>query len=491
MSYAHGRYDLTEPQPEGAQSGILHADMESTDAFEIAKEAVERLRASLGGAARFPFDRLWEFAESDVPPLQRPSTARKLTAAGYIEPTGHMTVAVTEDRKGSPTREYRLGPLFRPTPAAAPTTVGTLLTSMREQMGAEGFIVSLEQLANFFVSLRAGPLVILAGPSGTGKSELPRRFARLTKAVGSVIPVQPHWSDNSDLLGYTPTLAPEVFVSGRVTEAIVEANANPRALQLVTLDEMNLAPVEHYFSDFLSVVESRRRENGLVVTDSLPLDLPPPGEGEDSHVNLRDLIIPRNFRLVGTANIDETVRPFSARVLDRAFTIEFAEVDLAAFASEDDGEEGIDFSPLIDLLTDPQAPINVTEALGEHRELFEAVAGQLVELKDLLAPANIDIAYRTRDAVCMYLHYVLTDDLVHVLPLDVAMDICILQKVLPRVGGHGETLRAVLTNLAAWLEDDRSSVPGPLPKHPYIRSAERTRQMLDTLELDGTTSFWR
>ena len=112
-------------------------------------------------------------------------------------------------------------------------------------MEAEGYVISAAELANFFLAMAVSPLVILSGISGTGKSLLPRKFAKFTNSRFQPIPVQPQWADNSDLFGYVPSLASGTFVQGKIIDSILGAKRNPGSLAIVLLDEMNLAPVEH------------------------------------------------------------------------------------------------------------------------------------------------------------------------------------------------------------------------------------------------------
>jgi hypothetical protein len=479
--------------------------MDAAEAFEIAKDAVRGLVEDRGPDALFPFDAIWRYAPREVPSPQRPSTASKLESAGFIATTGRTIAAETGSRAGSPTREYRpgerlggTGPAPEPVagqaasgPAAEPEDLAELLRALQKALQSQGFIVSTEQLANFYLALKSSHLVILAGRSGTGKSLLPRLFAEHLGADHVSIPVQPQWSDNSGLLGYTPTLNPAEFVRGRLT-GMIEAAAQKDGLSLATLDEMNLAPVEHYFSDFLSVVESRRRRDGGFATDALPLDLPAkPASGPDPHAALRKLEIPANFRLVGTANMDETAIPFSARVLDRAFTIEFDEVDLGAFAQAAAPGVTPDFRSLAKQICDPANPIGVGEALGEARPLFEAIGGLLTELNQILSDADVGFAYRTRDAICLFIYHLRRDGLETLLPMDVALDLCILQKVLPRVHGQGGVLHATLQRAIEWLEREDEGQTGEVVKRRYTRSAAKARGMLRRLERDGATEFWK
>jgi MoxR-like ATPase len=466
-------------------------ELTSDQVFEIAASAVDALVAAIGTEATFPFDRIWHYADVEVPGPRKPATANRLLNERYLELTGNYTAAESEARAGSPTREYRAGPRYRRTSEQrreSNESVAGLIQQMASVLTDGGFIVRADQLANFYLALRTSPFVILAGRSGTGKSLLPRYFAQLTGASFYPIQVQPQWSDNADLMGFTPTLDPTTFRRGRMIEAMLDATDDPGNLVIALLDEMNLAHVEHYFSDFLSVIESRRRAEGGVVTDVLPLDLPDVGES-DAYSELRTLIVPHNIRVIGTANMDETTHTFSPKVLDRAFTIEFDEVDLAAFATAATPEP-LDLTALAVRLVDRSAPVSVTEVLQDSEELFAAVAAQLVEVNEILEPVGASFAYRTRDAVCLYLWHWKSDALHSILPFEAAMDYCLLQKVLPHVRGYGELLDAALASLIGWLERDEPDVSGAWGKKPYLRSAAKVAAMQKRLREGGATSFW-
>ncbi len=135
---------------------------------------------------------------------------------------------------------------------------------------ARGFRFPRSSIRGLYASLRAKPFVILAGNSGTGKSRLARLFA---EAIGAntdnrqfqMISVRPDWNDSSDLLGYFDLNGD--YRPGLMIPILFRADAERDKPFFVCLDEMNLARVEHYCSDFLSIIESRRRENSTVVTD--------------------------------------------------------------------------------------------------------------------------------------------------------------------------------------------------------------------------------
>lgn len=475
--------------------------MEKEEAKQIAREAVEELVKDRGLDAKFPFDAIWGYGNGNlVPPRLRPARSRELIDDGYLARTGAQVNASTKKRAGNLGPQYRVGPRFRPASAVAePSTATTAADALRNLeigMAARGFIITAAELANFYLALASSPLVILAGISGTGKSRLPRLFAELTQSQFFSIPVKPQWSDNSDLFGYTPSLSQDHYVTGKFTQIILSASETPTQLQMVLLDEMNLAAVEHYFSDFLSVIETRRRrEDGQIITDALPLDLPEPREG-DPYSRLRDLSLPSNVRVVGTANMDETTHSFSPKVLDRAFSIEFDDPDLTVFAS-DGSFDATGFPPLQQSILNLANPVSVDEARdASSTSLFDCIAGLLEEAKVILKPAGISFGYRARNDICLYMYFWQKFELSSVLSAQAAMDFCFMQKVLPKLGGTGEQLAEALRALLAWLETDEigaatdSSDVDPCASRPWARSVEKVQRMIDRLEAEGATTYW-
>lgn len=471
--------------------------MDKDQAYEIARQAVERLVRDCGSDATFPFDLVWQYADQDVPSTQRPHQANRLVKSGYLELTGEYTKAVSPDRAGSPTREYRPGPRFQPSALRAEAIVDTISEAIRQlhkAMDAQGLMITPAELANFYLALMTSPLVILAGLSGTGKSWIPRLFAQLIGADFTATSVQPQWSDNADLFGYTPSLNPSTFVEGHFTRALQAAVATPSKPAIVLLDEMNLAAVEHYFSDFLSVIETRRREGDAIITDSLPLDLPQVSK-PDPYQNLRDLRLPLNARVVGTANMDETTRSFSPKVIDRAFVIEFDDVDLTSFPSYTQEEVANNLlRVLANNLVDASRPISVREAHAESESFFNWIAVLLEEIRQILRPVGISFGYRARDAILLYMWHWRKDGLSNILTADAAFDLCVLQKVLPKIAGAGEELLKALEALRGWLSETRASGPdtptGIIPLGPFARSADKVERMLRRLEVEGATAYW-
>lgn len=480
---------------------------------DLAIHALQAMHEKFGPNHRFPTDAIWQFIPGgvEIQSTKKPHQPKRLVKEGYLQDTGIKTKAQSGPRAGSPTTEYRFGPVLVPSnrapgiatkpmstgyAGAAASSHSEAIIGIQEAMEAEGYVVSPAELANFFLAMTVSPMVILSGISGTGKSLLPRKFAKFTKSRFQPIPVQPQWADNSDLFGYVPSLASGTFVKGKIIDSILDAKRNPDSLAIALLDEMNLAPVEHYFSDFLSVAESRERKGGGVGSDPLPIDLPAAPEPAFAAIcdELKGMELPHNLRVVGTANMDETTHSFSPKVLDRAFTIEFDDPDLTAFAAGG-GNSAASFESLAQAAVNPNNAINIMEAQAQSQDLFEQVAAWLQEIQDILAPAGIKFGYRTRDAILLYLHFWRQFGLADVLAGCAALDFCILQKVLPKISGSGDSLEAALKKLAEWLDERSETKDGAAGIEAEFagsleRSREKVSRMLSLLDLDGATRYW-
>jgi 5-methylcytosine-specific restriction endonuclease McrBC GTP-binding regulatory subunit McrB len=474
--------------------------------LEYATTALKKMLEEHGSEYKFPADEIWQNIPPgvDIPSTQRPYQPKRLMHEGLLELTGGMTRARSEQRAGSATKEYRFGPKLvqrelprkKPAETNQSTTAGDSLAKLQTQMEAEGYIISSAELANFFLAITVSPLVILSGISGTGKSLLPRKFAKHTDSLFHAIPVQPQWSDNSDLFGFVPTLAPDKYIKGALIDSVINAKRHPDKLVIALLDEMNLAPVEHYFSDFLSVSETRVRNGSNIGSDPLPVSLPPIPKDTttDPFSDLRNIELPFNLRVIGTANMDETTHSFSPKVLDRAFTIEFDDPDLTAFATGTTTSLET-FNDLAKIVINTENTISVHEACSSSRELFEHISKLLSEIQTLLSPAGIKFGYRTRDSILLYLHFWRTTALDKIMSGYAALDFCILQKILPKISGNGEILATALQNLSEWLKSRSESTGSETEIEtifigPLERSHQKVERMLSLLNLDGSTRYW-
>lgn len=320
-----------------------------------------------------------------------------------------------------------------------------------------------EMLKRLAAALRTKPFAILAGHSGTGKSRLVRRLAYMTcnnelliaEGAGKAAPgnycmvqVKPNWHDSTDLLGYYSEMDGRHFVNTPFVQFICKAYAYPDTPFFVCLDEMNLAPVEQYFAEYLSAVESMEEKDGVWVTDSL-VEIDKTGEKDADGREKMDvaileqimkgaasteaaewiqkhgLTIPKNLFVVGTVNVDETTSQFPRKVLDRAMTllmneVRFAdmakskspseeelldETGLKFFLERDDRKVGERESKLLDGINAPlsNTPFMVAYRFGNEYALYEAALAKLdgVDLASADEPKQDEIARRALDHVVM------------------------------------------------------------------------------------------
>ncbi|WP_019240895.1 MULTISPECIES: McrB family protein [Bacillus] len=364
-------------------------------------------------------------------------------------------------------------------------TYTDLTTHIHSYIKSKGFFYSKEEVINLFLSLKSKPFVILSGISGTGKTKMVQWFA---ESVGAnekngqltLIPVRPDWNDGSDLLGYVDIKGE--FKEGPLTKVIKRALDKPHLPHFILLDEMNLARVEHYFSDLLSVMESRKWQGEKMVTSTL---LSKEITGWQS-----DLTLPSNLYVIGTVNMDETTHPFSKKVLDRANTIEFNRVELSNLSFLDDIEEMEPQSILDDQFRSKY--LHLKDVYAEKQEIVKKTTEVLEDINKALQLTNAHVGYRVRDEICFYLAY---NEEGRLLKYEEALDHCILQKILPRISGSDTRVEKVLLELYCLftnkkLSDDQEANVEDIKNARYPKSTTKVLEMIGRLRDDGFTSFW-
>lgn len=160
-------------------------------------------------------------------------------------------------------------------------------------------------------------VTVLAGVSGTGKSELPKLYAAFGGLNFINVPVQPSWDSQESMLGFFNSIDNR-FEPEPLLRFLVQCTENDdynKYMSIVLLDEMNLAHVEHYFADFLSKLETRR-ETGKETVPTVEVKL---GAGVEPY----QLKLDRSILWTGTMNQDETTKSLSDKVLDRGLVINF------------------------------------------------------------------------------------------------------------------------------------------------------------------------
>ena len=278
----------------------------------------------------------------------------------------------------------------------------------------------------YITAIKSKPFLLLAGISGTGKSRIVRELAKACWEKGSkeyddpkpknfeMVQVKPNWHDSSELIGYVSRIGADkdgngvVFVAGDFLRFVAKAWENPEMPYFLCLDEMNLAPVEQYFAEYLSVIESRKAdENGNISTDpilksdeqwyfNLTAQLT---HKEDirTQFNTEGICIPKNLIVVGTVNMDETTFSFSRKVLDRAMTIEMNEVDL--YGGLDDRHEKIGKLEAGNLIG---TAVEGVDVYWDNKEVCDTTLNYLQAVNLNLDGTPFKVAYRTRNEFLLY-----------------------------------------------------------------------------------------
>ena len=278
----------------------------------------------------------------------------------------------------------------------------------------------------FITAIKSKPFLLLAGISGTGKSRIVRELAKACWDKNSkeyqnprpknfeMVQVKPNWHDSSELIGYVSRIDGVRYVVGPFLKFMVKAIQDPETPYFLCLDEMNLAPVEQYFAEYLSVVESRKRqEDGTITTDpivdysnteeyqSLIYQLFPDDDDlrkafltEEGGMRLS---IPNNLIVIGTVNMDETTFSFSRKVLDRAMTIEMNEVDLKG--GLESRHENIGKLGAAELIG---TAVEGVDVYGDYKDVCDKAINYLQAINEKLEGTPFKIAYRTRNEVLLY-----------------------------------------------------------------------------------------
>lgn len=366
-------------------------------------------------------------------------------------------------------------------------------------------------------AIKTKPFLLLAGISGTGKSRIVRELARACWDEDSaeykaqkpenfeMIQVKPNWYDSTELMGYVSRVSGSpIYVTGDFLRFITQAWENLDVPYFLCLDEMNLAPVEQYFAEFLSVIESRKsNEDGTITTDPilkkstedwyrvLTAELAGDNEALRNRFLEEGITIPQNLIVVGTVNMDETTFSFSRKVLDRAMTIEMNEVDL--YAGLDSKYERIG-KLNSDMLIG--TAVEGVDVYAGNEEVCNKALTYLQAVNDVLNGTPFKIAYRTRNEFLLYV--------VNNLPYNMdengnefsedevvarALDEITSMKILSRIEGDDTKVRhSLLERLIAAIETQLLALTGEDKKIESV-SIAKLKEMQERLS-SGYTSFW-
>jgi 5-methylcytosine-specific restriction enzyme B len=321
-----------------------------------------------------------------------------------------------------------------------------LLQRFKSEASKSGLVISEEHIEDLHHALHSQGrkrFVILSGLSGTGKTRIIHEYALMNclllnldpeKHV-SLVAVSPDWQDHTGLLGYVNALHEEpTYQREEALLLVLKAASDPANPYFLILDEMNLARVERYFAPFLSAMETGgalRLHGAEEPVDGVPPSVP----------------WPANLYIAGTVNMDETTFAFSDKVLDRAFTFEFWEVDLKAF-------------------------------FEQSRVRDSRVEQVLLSLYALLRPVRRHFGYRTAKEVLEFVSQAGTNAAIE--RRNRLLDRAVFSKVLPRIRGeNAKPFKEALEGLHTYCQ-----------KEQLVQSASKLKEMSEMLQHTGITRFW-
>ena len=376
----------------------------------------------------------------------------------------------------------------------------------------------------FLAALRTKPFLLLAGISGTGKSRIVRKLAQasvtadlqtkydpLSVANGfdrwtlhkpanfELIQVKPNWHNSLEVVGYKSNIGGAHYEFTPFVEFVAKAWKHQDVPFFLCLDEMNLAPVEQYFAEFLSAIESRSIENGEYETD--PIIKPFDEFGEDVCKQMLDhlvgivaasnvtpesneakmvkrfrtkgLTLPKNLFVLGTVNMDETTFSFSRKVLDRAMSIVMDDVDYESFFS---GSTENDIAEMSEDLK--QLLINrETEGLKAANNDADTVKEYLTNINAVLENTPFKLGYRAANEALLYVSAVnyLSDEP----STQAALDEFTLMKILSRIEGDKRSIDDLLDKLK-----------GVINSTDFPKSNKVLGSMSETLNKKQFVSYW-
>ena len=222
-----------------------------------------------------------------------------------------------------------------------------------------GFYYTIDVVRQLFAGIATSKLIILEGISGTGKTSLAYALGKFFCFDSAIIPVQPSWKDRSELLGYYNEFTKRFNETEFLKSLYITTYR--KDLNVIVLDEMNLARIEYYFAEFLSVMEMKDKE-------SWNIDLIPSQEkGDPKHLEEGKLRIPQNVVFIGTANNDDSTFTISDKVYDRAISLFFDDKG-RPFEAEEQEPISIPYAQLEALFAEAKKQFAVSQVMLDKFE---------------------------------------------------------------------------------------------------------------------------
>ena len=340
------------------------------------------------------------------------------------------------------------------------------LRRLSEAAEKSGLLYEKEDLINFHISLKSSRLTILAGMSGTGKSGLVRLYGRalgLPEEQVRFLAVRPSWMDDGDILGYVD-MKNMVYRSADtgLAELLIEASRHPEKLYLLCFDEMNLARAEHYFAQFISVLE--KEENPVIRLYNPSLA----GKLYNGESYPAEIPVGRNVMFTGTVNVDESTYHFSDKILDRANVITLHQGRFRDLLSLPGGEK----TAYPEISSSLFEGFRRMDGLG----LSEGELNFLDDMNDAFRKSGMQcgIGFRIACQMGRYLYNI---------PQGLAfsrsdgLDVQVVQRILTKLRGSSQQLATLVST------DDKGELSGALiqvlDKFSTLSSFARSRKVLE------------
>ncbi len=390
--------------------------------------------------------------------------------------------------------------------------------------------LSLDKIYNnhFYIeAIKSKPFLLLAGISGTGKSRIVREFAfkscpeylqdkdGTTPGNYCMIEVKPNWHDSTELLGYYSRLGNKPgYQFTKFVKFLVKAKMYPDVPFFVCLDEMNLAPVEQYFAEILSILETRKvvigEDDSKTIKTEAIIDaehfkalgeiggFAPNFTDRDIYMKLYDidtesnideavgkrtdlktegLTLPDNVVIIGTVNMDDTTHQFSRKVIDRAMTIEMNGGNLRNMFG---GSKNLEYLP-----DEKQKEwqnaftrryVTADEVLKAHldeaEELMDKLPSRLEEINKALKGTPFEVSYRVLNELTIMVGVMLDEEMKLDDAIAQSVNNILLMKILPRIEGdaemfalskeYKEKVGVTYDNRLEWLKDIAPDIREPL-----------------------------
>lgn len=375
----------------------------------------------------------------------------------------------------------------------------------------------------YLSAIRTKPFILLAGISGTGKSRIVRKLAQASvsedlqklydpKSVEEgfnrwelhkpanfeIIQVKPNWHNSLEVVGYKSNIGGAHYEYTPFIEFVARAWKHQNVPFFLCLDEMNLAPVEQYFAEFLSAIESRSIENGEYETD--PIIKPFVSFGTDvcnqmldqligivnasqvvhgspeakmvERFKTKGLTLPKNLLVLGTVNMDDTTFSFSRKVLDRAMSIVMNNVEYDKFFTGETENDMTEFEERINELL-VERPIRGLDADDNGAKEVE---DYLTAINGILDNTPFKLGYRAANEALLYVSA--THQFDPNADVNSALDEFTLMKIISRIEGDKRSIGNLLNDLQVIINDN------------FPKSNVRLKQMAKTLQDKQFVSYW-